>query len=128
MPDQRLTENVEAVSRRSFAGAVLGAAAIALLPAGAAGESKDVPVPEADLGVRPEGLSASDWDEVRSRYSNLLRVYGTRLSPAERRRTAHILTTNQYMLASIRSFVVQNGDPSACTLRIFDPKQQPTAR
>jgi hypothetical protein len=45
-------------------------------------------------------------------------VYGKRLSVDEKQRLKVILTTNQHMLVSIRSFEVQNGDTSACTLRL----------
>jgi hypothetical protein len=71
-----------------------------------------------ELGVKPEGLSVEDWDEVHAKYSNLLRVYGKRLSAEEKHRLIAILTTNQHMLVSVRSFEVQNSDPSACTLRL----------
>jgi hypothetical protein len=74
--------------------------------------------PTSELGVRPEGLSVEDWDEVQAKYSNLLRVYGKRLSAEEKHRLIAILTTNQHMLVSIRSFEVKNSDPSACTLRL----------
>jgi hypothetical protein len=118
MHDQESPDNVAALSRRRFAGGAIAAAAVALLPAAAVGDDGKVQDLRTDLGPKPEDLSVADWDEVRARYSELLRVYGERLSAEEKRRTVRILTTNQRMLASIRSFVVQNGDPSACTLRI----------
>jgi hypothetical protein len=110
--------NVESVSRRRFAVSGITVAAVSLMPATAVGEDERTSAPRTVLGVRPEGLSAADWDEVRAKYSNLLRVYEKRLSVEEKERLVRILTTNQHMLASIRSFEVQNGDPSACTLRI----------
>jgi hypothetical protein len=67
---------------------------------------------------KPPDLSTEDWAEVQAKYANVLRVYGPRLSPDEKRRAVTILTRHQYMLASIRTFVVQNDDPSACTLRL----------
>ena len=107
-----------AVSRRRFAGSALVAAGVALFPEMAAGENGEALAPIVDPGPKPEDLSAADWEEVRARYSNLLRVYGGRLSLEEKRHAVRILITNQHMLASIRSFIVQNGDPSACTLRL----------
>jgi hypothetical protein len=110
-------------SRRGFAGGILAASVAALLPNIAEG-SWDKPQNSAvELGPRPEDLSVADWDEVHARYSNLLRVYGERLSLDEKQRAARVLTTNQHMLASIRTFIVQNGDASACTLRIYDPER-----
>ena len=116
------------LSRRSFGRGVVAAATVALLPGtlpGAAATAAATP------GTRPEDLSAADWEELHSRYANLLRVYGERLSPEEKLRARRILTTNQQMLASIRAFAVQNGDASACTLRVVstsagsDPQQAP---
>jgi hypothetical protein len=108
----------EVLSRRNFARKTIGIAAIALLPiadptTGEALQSSAVNLPD-----KPQDLSDADWGEVQARYSNLLRVYGARLSQEEKRRLVNILTTNQHMLASIRKFIVQNGDPSACTLRV----------
>jgi len=71
-----------------------------------------------DVAAKPEDFSDQDWDEIQARYKNLLRVYGSRLSPSEKQHLLHVLITNQYMLKSIRSFVVQNGDASAITLRL----------
>jgi hypothetical protein len=96
-------------SRRQFAGTVLAAAAMSFLPA-------TVEAQEA----RPDGLSAADWDEVQARYANLLRVYGERLSASEKQHAKRILITNQHMLASIRSFAVENSDTAASTLRVVD--------
>ena len=103
-------------SRRLFGKNAAATAAIALLPLTA--EASSVSVSVQHLGPIPEGLSVDDWDEVYAKYSNLLRVYGSRLSAEEKHRLVNILTTNQRMLVSIRSFEVQNGDPSACVLHL----------
>jgi hypothetical protein len=117
--DKYVSPNQSAsLSRRLFGKNVVATAAVALLPTVAAAETSSVPPSVKHLGLKPEGLSAADWDEVYARYSNLLRVYGKGLSSEEKHRLIVILTTNQHMLVSIRSFVVQNGDPSACTLRL----------
>ena|SRR5665213_50178 len=121
MSPHESTRNPAPLSRREFAGAALASAAVVILPAAAIGEAQPSLKPSQELGTRPEDLSSADWAEVQARYTNLLRVYGSRLSIEQKHRAASILTTNQHMLASIRTFVVQNGDPSACTLRIYDP-------
>jgi hypothetical protein len=123
MRNREFSASNAAYSRRGFAGGVLAASVTALLPSTAAGAGEKPQSSGIALGPRPEGLSVADWNEVHARYSNLLRLYGERLSPDEKRHTARVLTTNQRMLASIRSFIVQNGDTSACTLRVYDPKQ-----
>jgi hypothetical protein len=115
--------NDEWVSRRHFARDLVATTAMALMPNGVvAAEQKKVPTALAEMGPRPEGLSTTDWDEVHAKYLNILRVYEDRLSAQEKHSLVNILTTNQHMLISIKSFEVQNGDPSACTLRIATPK------
>lgn len=110
-------------SRRRFATSLTAAAGLAVLPS-----KRAISQPAADdlavLGARPDDLSPVDWDEVRAKYANVLRVYGNRLSEDEKHRVAVTLKTHQYMLASIRQFEVQNGDPSACTLRLQGPDAQ----
>jgi hypothetical protein len=114
--------NVASISRRHLARNVVATAAITMVPTIATVAEKTAPTPASTLGPRPEGLSVADWDEVNAKYANLLRVYEDRLSLEQKHSLVKILTTNQHMLASIRSFGVQNGDPSACTLRIYAPK------
>ncbi len=116
MDNDSLPDRNDMLSRRSFARNTIGAAALALLPATeATAQSK---ASSTKLEGKPDDLSDADWAEVQAKYSNLLRVYGERLSQEEKGRLLRILTTNEHMLASIRKFVVQNGDPSACTLRV----------
>ena len=100
-------------TRRTFASFAAGA----LLQGShlAAGAELEGP---SDIGPKPPNLSLADWGEVQAKYANALRVYGERLAPEEKRRLVVILTRHQHMLASIRTFVVQNDDPSACTLRL----------
>lgn len=118
--------------------------AIVLLPANplAAGERErisapDLPAPDSpaeesyaekpsalDSNPRSKSLSVADWEEVQARYRNLLRIYGQKISPAEKKRAFSILTANQHMLASIRSFPLQNSDASACTLRVYEANQR----
>lgn len=117
--DDKLSQNQSlSLSRRLFGKRVFATTAATLLPTAAVARTSIVPASAQDLGLKPEGLSVADWDEVHAKYLNLLRVYGKRLSAEERHRLIRVLTTNQQMLVSIRSFEVQNGDPSACTLRL----------
>jgi hypothetical protein len=118
MKDNLSPEQSSSFSRRLFGKNAMVAAGVTILPSVTFAEPSNVSCSVQDLGAKPEGLSDDDWNEVNARYSNLLRVYGNRLSAEEKHRLINILTTNQRMLASIRSFEVQNGDPSACTLRL----------
>jgi hypothetical protein len=101
-------------SRRTFASFAAGA-----LLQGTQIAAGAEPTGLSDPGPKPPDLSLADWGEVRAKYSNMLRVYGERLSPAEKKRAVKVLIQHQHMLASIRKFVVQNEDPSACTLRLY---------
>ena len=73
---------------------------------------------------RPDDLSPENWAEAQARYQNTLRVYSSRLSASQQEMIFRVLVTNQHMLASIRSFLVQNGDASACTLRVIPPSTE----
>ncbi len=117
MENDALTAKSELLSRRGFARNTIGAAAVALMPVVEA-EGQKSKAAVTNVGEKPADLSDANWGEVQAKYANLLRVYSARLSQDEKGRLLRILTTNQYMLASIRKFVVQNGDPSACTLRV----------
>jgi hypothetical protein len=119
--------NAESISRRYFSRNIVAAAAIALIHDDVATAEKIMPTSAVNLGPKPEGLSVADWEEVHTKYSNLLRVYGNRLSLDEKHSLVNVLATNQHMLVSIRSFEVQNGDPSACSLRVYGPKEPPNA-
>jgi hypothetical protein len=110
----------ELLNRRAFSRHAIAAASLGILPVSSI-VKQDSAAPghnTLDIGEKPEDLSIPNWEEVRTRYANVLRVYGARLSPEQKQRIARILTENQHMLASVRAFVVQNGDASACTLRL----------
>jgi len=109
------SESASIISRRLFAQRFATAAAVSVLPATTVmAEQK----PEPDFGEKPDDLTIEDWQEAQARYDNLLRVYGGRLSAEEKHHAVRILIANQHMLASVRSFKVQNSDPSATTLRV----------
>jgi hypothetical protein len=115
MHEEFPSKRTDAISRRLFARKFLSTAAIGALPSIAV-EATVAPI--TGVAGKPKDFSDQDWDELQARYKNLLRVYGSRLSPSEKQHLLHVLITNQYMLKSIRSFVIQNGDASAITLRL----------
>ncbi|HEY7306447.1 MAG TPA: hypothetical protein VH601_20145 [Bryobacteraceae bacterium] len=90
-------------SRREF-GRVIGSAA-ASLAISTSGEASDSEAKEPD-------------SEIEARYANALRVYGDRLSDAQRKHLRRILEQNEGMLASVREFSLQNSDSPATTLRL----------
>jgi hypothetical protein len=64
------------------------------------------------------GLTPEQAQEVEARLANVIRKYGNRLSEAQRQHLRRILTYNERMLVSIRTFPLQNGDPPASVLKI----------
>ena len=118
MSSQSQLQNRAILTRRHFAASAGVAAALALASPQVQAENTASPLDPAETGARPEDLSPEEWAEVQGRYRNLLRVHGSKLSAEEKQRIIHILTANERMLSSIRAFEVQNGDPSACTLKL----------
>jgi len=68
--------------------------------------------------ARDQDLSPPQTEEVEAKLANIVRKYGSRLSEEQRNHLRHILTYNEKMLASVRSFPLQNGDPPASVLAI----------
>jgi hypothetical protein len=64
------------------------------------------------------GLTPEQSQEVEDRLDNIVRKYGNRLSGEQRQHLRRILTYNERMLASIRTFPLQNGDPPASVLKL----------
>jgi hypothetical protein len=66
----------------------------------------------------PSDLTQDQEQELEVRLANIVRKYGSRLSQEQRQHLRHILTYNEKMLASVRVFHLQNGDPPASVLRV----------
>ena len=58
--------------------------------------------------------------EIEARYQQILRHYGSRLSEAQRRRIKKILAYNEKLLAPIRAFPLENGQPAATVLKFYE--------
>jgi hypothetical protein len=63
-------------------------------------------------------LTPDQAQDVEARLANVIRKYGNRLSEEQRQHLRRILTYNERMLVSIRTFPLQNGDPPASVLKI----------
>jgi hypothetical protein len=74
------------------------------------------------------GLTADQAQEVEARLANVIRKYGNRLSEEQRQHLRRILTYNERMLVSIRTFPLQNGDPPASVLKISLIRQADPAK
>jgi hypothetical protein len=67
----------------------------------------------AKLGITPVQAA-----EVDAKLANIIRKFGSRLSYDQRQHLRRILAYNERMLAGVRAFAVQNGDPPASVLRV----------
>ncbi len=113
------------ISRRLFGQRAALAAALSLSPAellAAAHHSRSDP--QADSDLTPE-----QSQDVEAKLANIIRKWGSRLSEDQRKHLRRILTYNERMLASVRSFPLENGDPPASVLRVSfsEGAQKPAA-
>jgi hypothetical protein len=109
------------ISRRDFGWRAAIAAAITLSPStlfGSNRNSNQESKPGDKTRDQGGGLTPEQSQEVEDRLANLVRKYGNRLSGEQRQHLRRILTYNERMLASIRSFSLQNGDPPASVLKL----------
>ena len=114
------------ISRRVFSIRLAGIAGIA-----AAGDSahlleaqesaaKSSATPATSSPASMEGLSPAEQAEVESRYQNMIRQWGDRLSSEQRERVRRVLIKNARMMQTMRVFQFENGDPPAEVLRVTD--------
>ena len=110
------------ISRRDFSVRLAGILAVAGGPGHLldAQESAAKPSasPTSSSPVAEEGLFPNEQQEVESRYQNVIRVWGDRLSIEQRERVRRILVANSRMMQPMRAFQLQNGDPPAEVLRV----------
>src|SRR5262249_42555436 len=66
----------------------------------------------------PTDLTPEQTQEVEAKLANIVRKWGSRLSDDQRKHLRRVLTYNERMLASVRSFPLENGDPPASVLRV----------
>jgi hypothetical protein len=108
------------VSRREFGRRAALTGVVALLPSQLVAQTPhEVPgsgrAEHDETG--PAEPSPAARDEIESRYQNVVRKWGQRLTPEQRRRLRSILTENERMLEPIRGFQLANADPPAPVLR-----------
>jgi hypothetical protein len=72
-------------------------------------------------------LTPEQTKEVEAKLANIVRKYGSRLSDEQRGHLRRIVSYNEKMLASIRGFPLQNGDPPASVLK-FSFLSEPPSR
>jgi hypothetical protein len=76
-------------------------------------------VGQADSSQNSEKHAAASGD-TEVRYQQIIRRYGDRLSEEQRKRVRKILAYNEKLLAPIRSFPLDNGQPAATVLKFYE--------
>lgn len=112
------------ISRRQFGrNAAIAAAATLTAPAllATTAEAAEAARPQEKKPEPLEGLTPEQITEVDARLANILRKYGNRFNDDQKARLRRILAQNERLMAPVRAFSLQNGDPPASVLRIsFD--------
>lgn len=120
LPPRFSGQEKSGISRREFGRRAALAAALCITPGSPLiGDPRSSPTgPTAEQAKSAEQLSAGQAQEVEAKLANIVRKYGARLTEAQREHLRRILTYNEKMLDSVRSFSLENGDPPASVLRI----------
>ena len=111
------------ISRRRFARKAAAVAASLSSPPGLLGSSFDLqeqPARTRSQEASESGLTAEQIREVEARLAGALRDFGSHMSDEKRQRLRRILVYNEKMLASIRTFHLENGDSPATVLKNVD--------
>lgn len=115
---------LEAISRRQFSRkAAVAAAATFTAPAllATTAPTTEAARPQEKKPEPLEGLTPEQTAEVDARLANILRKYGSRFNDDQKTRLRRILAQQERMMAPVRAFSLQNGDPPASVLRLrFD--------
>ena len=77
--------------------------------------------PQEKKGDPLKGLTPQQVADLQAKHANILRKYGSRFNDAQKQHLIRILAQQERLLAPVRAFAVQNGDPPASVLRLrFD--------
>jgi hypothetical protein len=123
------------ISRREFGldaaigGAAAAAAALPLLPPNLLNARRDldnispeIPASDQETAAAKLALTPEQSRDVEAKLANIIRKYGERLSEEQRKHLRNILAYNETMLAPVRAFALQNGDPPVTVLKLCSGK------
>lgn len=115
-----------AISRRHFGrNAAFAAAASISAPALLAVASAASVSAQEQKNEPLKGLTPQQAADVDAKLANILRKYGDRFSDEQKKHLRKILAQHQRLMAPVREFAVQNGDPPVTVLRVaFDRPSQ----
>jgi hypothetical protein len=123
------------ISRREFGldatiGAVAtAAAALSISPPSLLNARRDlenispaIPASEQETAAAKLALTPEQSRDVEAKLANIIRKYGERLSEEQRKHLGKVLAYNETMLAPVRAFALQNGDPPVTVLKLSSGK------
>jgi hypothetical protein len=116
------------ISRREFGLGAAVAAALSLSPTGLLAARRDrhnisPTIPAGEQETAAPKLTAEQNRDVDAKLANIIRKYGERLSEEQRKHLRRILAYNETMLAPIRAYALQNGDPPVTVLKLSSGKK-----
>lgn len=114
------------LSRRDFArGAAVAAVALA---------SSGLLAIETAAGSTLSGAQQSAADpataeqqDIEAKLANIVRKWGDRLSEEQRQHLRRVLGENERMLAAVRAYPLENGDPPSQVLKLTNDEYEPGA-
>jgi hypothetical protein len=121
------------ISRREFgldaAAAAAGALSLSVPPTSLRAALRDrhklaAAIPADEQETAASKLTAEQSRDVEAKLANIIRKYGERLSEEQRKHLRKILAYNETMLAPIRAFALQNGDPPVTVLKLSSAKMK----
>jgi hypothetical protein len=119
------------ISRREFgrdaAVAATATAALVVSPSGLLTGRRDrdnisLTIAAGEQETAAAKLTPEQSRDVEAKLANIIRKYGERLSEEQRKHLRKILAYNETMLAPVRAFALQNGDPPVTVLRLSGGK------
>jgi hypothetical protein len=118
------TTKFSRISRRKFgldaavaAAGALSVSPVSLLAARRDGDTISPTIPAGEQETAAPKLTPEQSRDVEAKLANIIRKYGERLSEEQRKHLRRILAYNETMLAPIRAFALQNGDPPVTILK-----------
>lgn len=134
-PADSSSKNQLKFSRRRFGRNAAAMAALSVSPvsllgmAGAPAVASPEPQSQAKAGDYSKlGITPEQGAEVEAKLANIVRKFGSRLSVEQREHLRRILAYNERMLAGVRAFELQNGDPPASVLRVSPMRESAEVR
>jgi len=116
------------ISRRRFHFEAAAIAAASFSPApglfGASPDSRAQPTESQSQEAANFGLTAEQVRGAEAKLASAKRDFGDRLSDEQSQRLRRILLYNEKMMASIRAFHLENGDPPASVLKYFEDSRR----